>query len=92
MASDYRIHNAAYIRLKDASIGYTLPQRWTRKIHLDRVRFYVAGTNLFTLSTLAKYGVDPEVPDGSGPTGEPVSLVYYYPQQRTISFGANLTF
>lgn len=92
VASDYRIHNAAYIRLKDASIGYTLPQRWTRKIHLDRVRFYVAGTNLFTLSTLAKYGVDPEVPDGSGPTGEPVSLVYYYPQQRTISFGANLTF
>ncbi len=92
LASDYRIHNAAYIRLKDASVGYTLPQRWTRKIHLDRVRFYIAGTNLFTLSTLSKYGVDPEVPDGNGPSGERISLVYYYPQQRTISFGLNLTF
>ncbi|MBR5035373.1 MAG: TonB-dependent receptor [Bacteroidales bacterium] len=92
LVSDYRIHKAAYIRLKDASVGYTLPQKWTRKAQLERARLYISGTNLFTLSTLSKYGVDPEVPDGTGPTGEPVSLVYYYPQQRTMSFGLILTF
>lgn len=83
--SDFRLHNTAYVRMKNASIGYEIPQRIVNKVNIQKIRFYLAGTNLFTLSTLSKYGVDPEVSDG-------VSSVYYYPQQRTFSFGVNLEF
>lgn len=71
--------------MKYASIGYEVPRRWMNRVGIQKLRFYLAGTNLFTLSTLSKYGVDPEVADG-------VSTVYYYPQQRTFSFGVNLEF
>ncbi len=90
--SDYRLHDTAYIRLKSASLGYELPENLLSKIGVSKLRVYLAGTNLFTLSTLDKYGVDPEMPDGNGPTGVPVNTVYYYPLQRTFSLGMNLTF
>jgi len=51
---------------------------------INKLRVYVAGTNLFTLSTLSEFGVDPENPGGN--------VAYYYPQQRTFSIGLNLTF
>lgn len=90
--SDYRLHNTSYIRLKNASIGYEVPKALLKKLDIERLRIYLAGTNLFTMSSLRKYGVDPELPDGYGPSGMPVSTVYYYPQQRTYSVGLNLTF
>lgn len=82
--STYRTHNTAYMRLKYLSIGYELPQKVLSRIGISRVRFYMAGTNLFTLSSLHKYNVDPEMPAGNA--------VMYYPQQRTVSLGVNLTF
>lgn len=82
--SDYRIHNTAYLRLKNFTIGYEIPKSVLQHIGVDRLRLYFAGTNLFTLSTLNKYGVDPEMPEGTP--------AYYYPQQRTLSFGLNLSF
>jgi TonB-linked SusC/RagA family outer membrane protein len=82
--SDYRLHATAYIRLKNASLGYELPNNLLKLSGISKLRIYVAGTNIFTLSTLSKYGIDPEVPDGNA--------AYYYPQQRTISMGMNLTF
>ena len=82
--SDFNNHNTAYLRLKNLSIGYNLPKALISKVGIQQLRIYMAGTNLFTLSTLHKYGVDPEVPEGSP--------AYYYPQQRTISIGLNLSF
>lgn len=82
--SDYRNHNTAYLRLKNFTIGYEIPKSVLQHIGVDRLRLYFAGTNLFTLSTLNKYGVDPEMPEGTP--------AYYYPQQRTLSFGLNLSF
>lgn len=90
--SDYRLHKTSYIRLKNASIGYEIPENLMNKFNIQRLRVYLAGTNLLTSSSLGKYGVDPEVPDGKGLTGMPVSTVYYYPQQRTFSVGVNLSF
>ncbi len=83
--SDYYYKNTSYLRLKSASIGYELPQKWLEKINFTRFRLFVSGTNLFTLSNLSEYGVDPEIPGNVG-------VVKYYPQQRTISFGANISF
>ena len=83
--SDYRNHNTAYVRLKNMSLGYELPNLLLSEIGVERLRIYVAGTNLFTLSTLDKYGIDPEMPEGYG-------IGVYYPQQFTMSLGCNLTF
>ena len=83
--SDYRNHNTSYLRLRNVALGYSLPKSVIENLGLERVRLYVAGTNLFTLSNLNKYGVDPEMSEG-----------HYagvgYPQQYTFSFGVNLSF
>ena len=84
LPSDYYYKKAGYIRLKSLSLGYDLPQQWLQKIQLSQVKIYVAGTNLLTFDKLKKYGLDPEAPTGQAG--------YYYPQQRTISLGANISF
>ncbi|MDR1154653.1 MAG: TonB-dependent receptor [Bacteroidales bacterium] len=73
--------NGAYLRLKQLALGYTLPKNITSAIGIDHLRLYVAGLNLFTLTEF-KY-LDPEAPN---------VLQGYYPQQRTLSIGLNLTF
>jgi TonB-linked SusC/RagA family outer membrane protein len=81
--SDYWLKNTSYLRLKNMSIGYTLPSQLLNKVGIQKVRIYIAGTNLFTLSTISKYGIDPEVLSGN--------ITRYYPQQQTFSFGVNLS-
>lgn len=82
--SDYRNHNASYLRIKNLSLGYNAGKELLKKTGLSQMRVYLAGTNLFTLSSLSKYGVDPEAPEGTP--------AYYYPQQRTISCGLMLSY
>lgn len=81
--SDHYYKSAAYLRLKSINFGYNVPKRWLETARLAQCRIYVAGTNLLTWDKLKKYAMDPEAPSsGAG---------LYYPQQRTISFGINLT-
>ena len=82
--SDYWLVNGAYFRLKVLSFGYSLPKRLINPVGVDNVRVYISGINLFTLSELNKWDLDPEAPDGTEG--------FYYPQQRTFSFGINLSF
>jgi len=82
--SDYWYKNASYVRLKVLSVGYNVPKSLLTRWNLQLLRVYFAGTNLFTLSHLKDYGVDPEAPTGLD--------AYYYPQQKTITFGLNLSF
>ncbi len=79
--SDFWKRNGAYLRLKNAAIGYSFPASWMRKIKVDRLRIYVSGTNLLTFTDF-KY-IDPESTN---------VVTGYYPQQRTLSFGLDLTF
>ncbi len=83
--SDYRNHSVSYIRLRSASLGYDVPNRPLNRLGISKLRIFLAGTNLFTLSSLSKYGVDPEMQDG-------IKVGNYYPQQRTFSLGINLSF
>lgn len=83
--SDYRYKKAAYLRLKTFSLGYNIPKEWIGQMGLNDIRVYVAGMNLLTFDQLRKYGFDPEAPSG-------MSGSFYYPQQRTISFGATVSF
>ncbi len=82
--SDFYYKKADYLRLKTFSLGYKLPHFILQKVGIEDMRVSVSGTNLFTISGLNKYDVDPEAP--SGKSG------YYYPQMRTISLGLDLSF
>ncbi len=81
-ASTFWFRDGKYLRMKSAQLGYTLPKSISSKIGSDNIRFYVEGTNLFTLSGLPE-GIDPERP---GVTNG------YYPQQRTIMGGLTISF
>ena len=76
------MQNAAYMRLKNFTFGYTLPKSWTRKMGVERLRFYFSGENLFDLSGI-KANLDPEALTQNGTV---------YPIQRSYSFGLNLNF
>ena len=74
--------NAAYVRLKNFQIGYTLPQSIVSKAGIGNVRFFVSAENLFTITDLPDQ-FDPETLGTDHGNG--------YPLSRTFSFGVNVT-
>lgn len=87
-SSDLYVKDGSYLRLKSSQIGYTLPAAITKKLSIQRLRVYVSAENLLTLT---KYdGFDPELASGGYTTiGVDRGI---YPQARTVSLGANITF
>ncbi len=84
--NDRYLQNLAYCRLKNLTIGYTLPEKWTKKVHVEKLRIYFSGDNLITWSPLKSDYVDPEQTAGtSDKKGN------NYPFSKTFSFGINLT-
>lgn len=59
-AQDKYLLNAAYARVKQITVGYTLPKALTNRLKMQRLRIYVTGANLFTITSLNK-NYDPEV-------------------------------
>lgn len=79
------LQNAAYIRLKNIQLGYTLPATLTQKFYVSKLRFFVSGENLWTGTSLANM-FDPEtIAGGSDGNGNA------YPLSKTISFGLSVT-
>ncbi|MDL2256480.1 SusC/RagA family TonB-linked outer membrane protein, partial [Parabacteroides sp. OttesenSCG-928-K15] len=78
--SDRYLQNAAYIRLKNVTIGYTLPATFLKKNGIDKLRVYVTGENLLTLTPLND-AFDPETLGN-----------LTYPINRKISIGLNVSF
>ena len=83
--SDRYLQNAAYMRIKNIQIGYTLPMSIASKIGANRIRFYFSAENLATFTKMNKI-FDPEATGGDWGPGK------IYPLQRTVSFGLNLNF
>ncbi|WP_052823310.1 SusC/RagA family TonB-linked outer membrane protein [Neotamlana sedimentorum] len=95
--SDYWLRDASYLRLKVLNIGYNFPKDLMDRISFNSIRLFVSGTNLFTISALTEYSMDPESPSGwdpdrpnAAPSGTRTG--YYYPQQKVYSFGINMSF
>jgi hypothetical protein len=80
--SDFWIRNTSYLRLKNASFGFTIPSSITQALRIKNIRLYVAGQNLITFSNL-KF-MDPEM----GYTFRETA----YPNMKSYTFGANITF
>lgn len=77
--NDHMLSDASYLRIKNMTLAYNFPKRWTSKIHVEKLRLFVSVENLATFTSLPN-GIDPE------------TLGWGYPLYRTVSFGANLTF
>lgn len=87
VSSDLMVYDGTYARLKNIQLGYTLPERLTRKAFISTLRVFVAAENLLTFTKY--HGFDPEIASGGTSLGIDYGV---YPQSRTLSFGVNLAF
>jgi hypothetical protein len=83
------LQNAAYLRVKNLTIGYSLPSELLRKHSISRFRVFVTGENVFEFSQIKKY-FDPEVITSSSTFG--TSNGFSYPFQRKFAVGVNVEF
>lgn len=77
--SDFYLENLAYLKIRNIQLGYTLPAKLTKKISLERLRFYGSLENFFTFTSFR--GFDPEI-------GGSID----YPAMKNVVFGINLSF
>lgn len=96
--SSFWMKSAAYLRLKNLQLGYTLPKRWVNKIGLKSAFVYVNAQNLFTVTDFWQ-GYDPEVAYGADGTGDydavkmgGASSANNYPQVKIYTIGLDLKF
>lgn len=88
--TDWDVESASFLRLQTLSVGYTLPKSWTQKMHMNNVRIYATGYNLFCLTPYS--GVDPEVDTCTGTPMTPGVDYAAYPKSFSIVGGINVTF
>ena len=88
--SDWAVEDGSFLRLSSATIGYTLPEKWTMKIRMQKLRLYVTGTNLFCLTNYSGY--DPEVDTRRATPLTPGVDYSAYPKSIGFVVGANITF
>jgi hypothetical protein len=84
--SSWYIEDGSFFRLKNIQLGYTIPMELTKKVKIDRLRFYVSAQNLWTITNYS--GFDPEFGIG-GATGAGVDEGSY-PQSKIMLFGIQL--
>lgn len=82
-ASDRYIEDGSYMRIKNVTLGYTLPSEISERAGISSARIYLSGQNLFTITNYQ--GFDPEVPTN----GIDFNV---YPVTRTVSVGVNIGF
>lgn len=73
------LYDGSFLKLRNLTVGYTLPEVWAKKILTQKVRLYFSGENLLTFTSFP--GLDPEMEANTN-----------YPLMRQISLGANITF
>ncbi len=93
---EFFVENASYLRLRNLTLGYTIPNNITSRVGVSKFRVYVGAKNLFTLT---KYeGMNPEAYTNFNPDGGNTDILDMgtdfgvYPLTRTLLFGANLVF
>ena len=77
--STFWLNNAAFLRLKNVQLGYTLSPRVVSRLHIQGLRVYASAFNLFTLTKVKDYD-----PEGTSGTGQ------FYPEQKIINIGVTV--
>ncbi len=86
VVSDMYIQDGSYLRLKNVTLGYTLPHNLTNRIGISRLRIFGRAENLLTWTKY--WGFDPEIGSGSTSLGVDYGV---YPQARTYTIGFNIS-
>lgn len=81
LPSSFYLRNSSFVRLKSINLGYSISPKFLEQVHFKEARVYLSGTNIFVLSKM-KYW-DPEIGNTDGS---------YYPQQRVLNLGIDLSF
>ena len=80
LPSNFYLYNSSYVKLKNAQIGYTFSNAIVKKLGMSRMRVFVSGDNLITITNYVP-GLDPEIGGG-----------FTYPTLRQFSAGLNASF
>ncbi|AWX43519.1 TonB-dependent receptor SusC [Flagellimonas maritima] len=88
--SSFQVEDGSFIRLRNITLGYSIPTKKIFGDSIDRLRFYVTGTNLFTITDYLGY--NPEVSNISTNSLTPGEDYGAYPLTKSITMGVNLTF
>ncbi len=86
--SGYLVEKGDYLKLKNLSFGYTLPQKYSRKAKMEKLRVYFSAQNLFTITSYS--GIDPEI--GGNCLMYNVDHQNRYLPSRLYSFGLDISF
>ncbi|ULQ55105.1 TonB-dependent receptor [Flavihumibacter rivuli] len=90
--TDKYLQKGDYLRLRNLTLAYNLPSNILNRIKMQRLRFYVQGQNLFTVTNF--YG-DPEVGLANGESFNVrpgLATLFGYPQTKALTFGVDVTF
>ncbi|MDR0421608.1 MAG: TonB-dependent receptor, partial [Proteiniphilum sp.] len=79
-SSTWWIRSGAFLRLKTAEAGYTLPKDFVKRVHLQNIRLYASGSNLFLWSAFKLWDI------------EQSEKAFNYPPQRVVNVGVNIEF
>ena len=85
----WHLESGSYLRLQNLAFGYTLPRELTQKFKVEKMRVYVSGQNLFTITNYSGY--NPEVNARPSKNLTPGEDYGTYPLARTYMFGLNIT-
>ena len=87
------LENVAYCRLKNLTVGYTLPRKWLNAIHMEKVRVYFSGDNLLTFTPFRCKYLDPEQAGAQNTWryGQ-TDVANVYPNNKQFTFGVDVTF
>ena len=83
--SNKYLYDNTFVRLRNVTLGYSLPKNLLSRVNMDQVRVYVQGDNLMTFGSAAKRGTDPEQ-SISGQTNN------RFPTTKNVTFGVQVTF
>lgn len=89
--TDKYVEDASYLRLSNLTIGYSLAEKWIKKAHISKCRFYFTASNVFCATKYS--GLDPEVDTRSKINPLAVNMDFAaFPKSRGFNFGVNLSF
>jgi TonB-linked SusC/RagA family outer membrane protein len=87
--SSYFVSSGSFVRLKSATIGYSLPKQILDKVKISKLRLFIQAQNIWTITGFKGYNIEPLNAD-LGSLG--VSAITDYPHSKAITFGLNVGF
>ena len=76
------LEDASFLRMKNITVAYSLPQSWMRAVKMENVTFHFTGRNLWTVTDFSGYDPEPQINN----------IKFFYPNTRQYEFGVEVTF